>query len=89
MNKIYLLDSSFIFIHDIYQLLQDFAQQNDKTRCSKIVRHNGTMLNISTGWISRSMYSLAYLEGKHYADVFFAVTTLTLLVRTSSCLTDI
>lgn len=64
----YRLDSSFIFIHDIYQVVQDFAQQNGKTSCCKIVRQNAE--HIYRLVFPGASYSLPYLEGKHYADVF-------------------
>lgn len=70
----YRLDSSFIFIHDIYQVVQDFAQQSGKTRCCKIVRQNAE--HIYRLVFPGASHSLPYLEGKHYADVFFAVATL-------------
>lgn len=64
----YRLDSSFIFIHDIYQVVQDFAQQKGKTRCCKIGRQNAE--HIYRLVFPGASYSLPYLEGKHYADVF-------------------
>ena len=64
----YRLDSSFIFIHDIYQVVQDFAQRNGKTRCCKLVRQNAE--HIYRLVFPGASYSLPSLEGKHYADVF-------------------
>ena len=64
----YRLDNSFIFIHDIYEVVQDFAQQNGKTSCCKIVRQNAE--HIYRLVFPGASYSLPYWEGKHYADVF-------------------
>ena len=70
----YRLDSSFIFIHDIYQVVQDFAQRNGKTRCCKLVRQNAE--HIYRLVFPGASYCLPFLGRQTLCRCFFAVATL-------------